>query len=189
MKLFFSAIAAAIALPGLANATVINIDFATTNSGGYTGFGAAENTAGNTTWNTASYAAGSGGSITLSDLVDSANGATSVDFSLNGLQGSQNPAGQMERSGGYSGLMRDYVRVDAGTVAGTVATGNGSFSGLVVGASYDLYFYGQGENFNAGASLLRGQNTLFTVNGLSQQTSWDGNALGDGLLAEGVEYV
>jgi MYXO-CTERM domain-containing protein len=188
MKLFPLAIAAAFAIPSLATATVVNIDFATATSGGYTGFGAAENVAGNTTWNTASYAAGSGGSITMSDLVDSTSAGTSVDFNLTGIQGSQNPSGQMERSGGYSGMMRDYVRVD-GLTAGLVATANGSFSNLVVGASYDLYFYGQGENFNAGASLLRGQNTLFTVNGISKQTSWDGTALGDGLLVEGIEYV
>lgn len=187
MKLFFVAMAAAIALPTSVTATVVNIDFATATSLGYTGFGAAENVAGNTMWNTAAYS-GSGGSLALADMVDSTGAATLVDFSLSGIAGAQNPAGQMERSGGYSGMMRDYVRVD-GVTAGVVATANGSFSGLVVGASYDLYFYGQGENFSAGATLLRGQNTLFTVNGTSKQTSWDGSSLGDGALVEGIEYV
>ncbi len=185
----------AIAVPSLATASVVNVDLATSSSGGHTGLGAAPDLAGNTTWNTAVYN-GSSGSLNVSDLVDSTGGATFVDFTLNGLdtlngQGAQNPAGEMERSGGYSGLMRDYVRVD-GVSAGIVATATGKFSGLVVGGTYDLYFYGQGEIMNpasAQPSLNRGQNSLFTVNGVSQQTSWDGTSAGDGSLVEGIEFV
>ena len=194
MKLLLLALASA--LPTLATATVVNIDLATDTSGGYTGFGAAETVSGHTTWNVAAYA-GSSGSVALNDMVDSTGAPTLIDFSLTGLdgldgEGAQNPSGEMERSGGYSGLMRDYVRVD-GVSGGVVATASGTISGLVVGGSYDLYFYGQGELFSSGASLLRGQNTLFTVNGVSKQTSWDGAGVspnsGDGFLVEGIEYV
>jgi hypothetical protein len=197
MKLLPLALTAA-ALSNLASATVVNIDFATDTSGGYTGFGAAETVAGHTTWNVAAYA-GSSGSVALSDMVDSTGAPTFFDFSLTGLdtllgEGSQNPAGEMERSGGsggYSPLMRDYVRVD-GVTSGTVATANGKISGLVVGGTYDLYFYGQGEIMNPASlqpSLNRGQNSLFTVNGNSKQTSWDGTLLGDNQLVEGIEFV
>lgn len=188
----------AAALSNIASASVVNIDFATDTSGGYTGFGAAETVPGHTTWNVAAYA-GSSGSVTLTDMVDSTGTPTLFDFSLTGLdgfngEGAQNPAGEMERSGGsggYSPLMRDYVRVD-GVTGGVVATATGKISGLVVGGTYDLYFYGQGEIMDPNSlqpSLNRGQNSLFTVNGFSQQTSWDGTLLGDNLLVEGIEYV
>jgi hypothetical protein len=186
---------AAVAFSGLATASVVNIDFATSTSGGYTGLAAAPDTAGaGAQWNLAAYA-GSEGSLTLNDLVDSTGAPTFFDFTLSGIdtlnsEGSQNPSGEMERQGGYTGLMRDYIRVD-GVNSGTVAVATGKFSGLVVGASYDLYFYGQGELMAPGGSptLNRGQNSLFTVNGNSLQTSWDGTASGNGQLVEGIEYV
>ena len=106
MKLLPLALTAA-ALSNLASATVVNIDFATATSGGYTGFGAAETVAGHTTWNVAAYA-GSSGSVALADMVDSTGAPTFFDFSLTGLdtllgEGAQNPAGEIERSGGSGG--------------------------------------------------------------------------------------
>ena len=51
--------------------------------------------------------------------------------------------------------------------------------------SYDLYFYGQGEFISptSGTGGFRGQNSFFSVNGgAGQQTGWDGDVDGDGLL-------
>ncbi|MCW1887520.1 hypothetical protein OKA04_22480 [Luteolibacter flavescens] len=184
----------ALACSGLATATVVNIDFATPNSSGYTGFGAAETTPGHTVWNTGAYS-GSGNSITLLDLVDSAGSLTTVDFTLSGFQGSNAAGGgEMERASGYSELMTDYLQIDGGmdsSVPEFAVTATGKFSNLVVGASYDIYFYGQGSTFSPGAGAInRGQNSLFSVNGGAPlQTSWDGIAGGNGILTNGVEYV
>jgi hypothetical protein len=179
---------ASLAATSIATATVVNIDFTTNGGSGYTGLGAPDIVDSGTVWNLGAH---SGSSLTLSDLVDSSGAATLVDFTVSGLESAANPAGDMERSGGYSNLMRDYIRIDAGDTSGVVVSVGGKFSGLMVGGTYDLYFYGQGEIMNSisGASLLRGQNSLFTVNGISKQTGWDGTALGNGLLAEGIEYV
>ncbi|MCW1923696.1 PEP-CTERM sorting domain-containing protein [Luteolibacter arcticus] len=188
MKLLPLALAAA-AFSNLATATVVNIDFTTTSGTGYTGLGASDIVDTGTTWNTAAYS-GSGGSVTMTDMVDSSGAATLVDFTVSGIEGAQNPAGSMERLGGFSNLMRDYIRIDAVTTGAVLSVG-GKFSGLVVGASYDLYFYGQGEHMAPGGppSANYGQNSLFTVNGTSKQTGWDGTANGDGSLDEGIEYV
>lgn len=177
----------------LATAAVVNIDFTSSVSSGYTGLGAAPDLAANTFWNAAT---NSGSSVTVSDLRDSTNTPTLVDFSLSGIESSVNPSSSnMERSGGtgtgYDPLMRDYLRIDSGDTSGVVVSVNGTFSGLVVGGSYDLYFYGQGEimGTSGAASIYRGQNSLFTVNGISKQTGWDGVASGNNVLTEGIEFV
>jgi MYXO-CTERM domain-containing protein len=82
--------------------------------------------------------------------------------------------------------MSDYAVLEA-TNSATIKSATGLFSGLVPSGTYDLYFYGQGDNFtNSGPS---GQNTLFTLGGESKQTGWDGFTSGDGLLLEGIEFV
>ena len=174
---------------GLASATVVNIDF-NTSSATYTGLAGAPDAAGGATahWNPLLDVAGSASSLALQD---STNTATGIGFSLTGITGSSGfiPREQ-ELSGGYSNLMRDYVYVDSASST-TVATMSGQFTGLVVGGSYDLYLYGQGEYLapDSGSGGYRGQNTLFSAGASSAQTSWDGVVGGNGLLVNGIEYV
>lgn len=174
---------------GLASATVVNIDFDTAAST-YSGLAAAPDVAGGATahWNPLLAVAGSASSLALQD---STNAATGIGFSLTGITGSSGfiPREQ-ELSGGYSDLMRDYVYVDSAS-SSTVASMTAQFTGLVVGGSYDLYLYGQGEYLDpaSGSGGYRGQNTLFSTGASSAQTSWDGVVGGNGLLANGVEYV
>ena len=123
-------------------------------------------------------------------LLDSTGAASSVSLTLN-ISGSFDSLGTGDQETGgagqaYQALMSDYVFIDAGA-AGAVSTKDGSLSGLEPLAFYDLYLYGQGNHFTG--NVYRGQNTLFTVGGISQQTSWDGVHGGDGSLDEGVEYV
>ena len=179
------------AMTGLASATEVNIDFGSslvTNV--YSGQAAAPDPAGGATatWNPLLNVSGTASSL---DLDDSQGNSTGIGFTVSGIQGvvSQAPA-ENEQGGGYVSLMRDYIRID-GVTGGTVVSTTGTFTGVVVGGTYELYFYGQGENMGpAGSgSLLRGQNSLFTIGGTSKQTSWDGIAGGNGILTEGVEYV
>ncbi len=179
------------AMTGLASATVVNIDFgnsATLNV--YSGQAAAPDLAGGATatWNPLLNVAGTASSVALKD---STNTTTGIGFSLSGISGStSNALTEGERSGGFVSLMRDYVQVDAANST-TIATATGSFTGLVVGATCDIYFYGQGEDMSTttGSGGFRGLNSYFEVNGVGKQTSWDGLAGGDGLLFEGIEYV
>ena len=179
------------AMTGLASATVVNIDFgnsATLNV--YSGQAAAPDLAGGATatWNPLLNVAGTASSVALKD---STNTTTGNGFSLSGISGStSNALTEGERSGGFVSLMRDYVQVDAANST-TIATATGSFTGLVVGATCDIYFYGEGEDMSTttGSGGFRGLNSYFEVNGVGKQTSWDGLAGGDGLLFEGIEYT
>lgn len=178
-------------MSGIASATVVNIDFGSslvTNV--YSGLAAAADPAGGATatWNPLLNVSGTSSSASLRD---STNTITGIGFSVSGIQGTVSAApAENEQGGGYVSLMRDYIRID-GVTGGTVVSTTGTFTGLIVGGSYELYFYGQGENMapSGSGSLLRGQNSLFTVGGTSKQTSWDGIAGGNGILTEGVEYV
>jgi len=116
-----------------------------------------------------------------------------VGFTLTGISGSiASASGEQERNGSHLNLMRDYLRIDSGSST-AIATATGLFTGLTPGGSYQLYFYGQGENFGAGTisggTATQGQNSLFTVGLNSAQTGWDGTVGGDGLLVQGIEYV
>lgn len=181
------------ALTGLASASVVNIDFNHLTSATYSGQAAASDLAGGGTayWNPLlRTVAGTASSVALQD---STNTATGVGFTLSGLTGSSSTIGEQEVSvgGGFRSLMRDYVSIDAGSTPGAVVTATGKFTGLVVGASYELYFYGQGSILGtvSGVPLNQGQNSLFTVDGTSKQTEWDDVAGGNGSLAENIEYV
>ena len=63
-----------------------------------------------------------------------------------------------------------------------------TINGLVAGNAYDLYFYGQGDNFTA-TNFNGGQNTGFRIGTDVRHTSYDGVSGGDGQLVEDVEYV
>jgi MYXO-CTERM domain-containing protein len=201
MKRLFYAMAAAL-LPGIAGATVVNIDFNTSASATYTGLAAAADPQGALAqWNAGVYVSGSGGVLTINDLVDSAGVPTQIDFTVSGIESAQNsPIGDQETQGGYLNLMRDFLRIDTGsTTNGIIVSTSGKFSGLVVGGTYELYFFGQGNNFGSGfvsgGSITQGQNSLFTVDSISKQTEWDNvgsNGIiggGDGSLAENIEFV
>ena len=164
-------------------ADVVNIDL---NSSGtvYTGLAAAPDAAGTT-------AVFNGlGSGTSTGLLDSFGNATSVGVNLGGGAIFNNAVSQ-ELSADPNGdgstvvnLLGDYVglRDDNG---GEIRTGN--INGLVAGNAYDIYLYGQGDNFGGG--INGGQNTGFRIGTDVRHTSHDGVNGGDGNLVEDVEYV
>lgn len=180
------------ALASYADATLINIDFNDvdhygTSSPTYTGLAGAPDPAGSSAyWNNVS--APWKDVLRAEALRDSAGTATSVALSLATSStfanlGDQETGGP---GGAFADLMSDYAMLDSGSST-VVRSASGTFSGLVPSATYDLYFYGQGDNFSR--SGPRGQNTLFTLGTISKQTSWDGFSTGDGLLLEDVEFV
>lgn len=180
-------------LASLADAAVINIDFGDFDSLGvespaYTGLAAAPDPAGSSAhWNTAS--ARWKNIVHAETLLDSTGTLTSVALSLGVSSTFASVIGDQELGGdgvSFLALMGDYAVLDSGSPA-TVKSATGTFSGLVPTGSYDLYFYGQGDNFRGSGSGR--QNTLFTLGGESKQTRWDGFAGGDGLLLEGIEFV
>lgn len=181
------------ALSSIASATVVSIDFNTSTSATYVGQAAAPDLAGGATatWNPLLNVAGTASSTNLNDSTGSATG---IGFSLSGINGSISSAlSEGELAGGYLGLMRDYVYVDSASST-TIATATGGFTGLVVGATYDIYFYGQGQYMststtNGSSAGFRGQNSYFEVGGSGKQTGWDGVVGGNGSLAENVEFV
>jgi hypothetical protein len=174
-----------LALAGSAGAQVINIDFdESSNTQVYQGLGAAYDPNGAASiWNRLT---GSGTTtVSGSNLLDSDGEVTGVDISF-GINGSFLSAPGQQQLGTWEDLMTDYVYISAATET-EIVTHTGLISGLDAGKLYDIYFYGQGNNFLEAYS--EGQNSLFTVDGVSKQTSWDGIEGGDGLLAEGIEYV
>jgi MYXO-CTERM domain-containing protein len=184
---FTPAVAASffLALAGMAGAQVINIDFdESSNTQVYQGLGAAYDPNGAASiWNRLT----GSGTTTINgiNLIDSDGEATGVDISF-GINGSFLSDPGQQQLGTWEDLMTDYVYISAPTQS-DVVTLSGLISGLDAGKLYDVYFYGQGNNFLEAYS--EGQNTLFTIGGVSKQTSWDGIEGGDGLLAEGIEYV
>lgn len=192
MKFSFLSVLALAALSNLASGTVVNIDFGnSTTSNRYVGQAAAADPLGGATatWNPLVFVAGTNSS---GALVDSTNTATGIALSMSNVTGSQSVTSEAEVNpvGGYETLMRDYLYVDA-AVSTSVATATGQFTGLVVGATYDLYFYGQGQFLSptSGGGGVRGQNSYFEIGGTGQQTGWDGVVGGDGDLDINVEFV
>ena len=176
-------VASATLLGTTAQADVVNIDL---NSDGtvYTGLAAAPDAAG-------TIAVFNGlGSGTSTGLVDSFGNATSVGVDLGGGAIFNNAVDQelaADPNGDGStiaNLLGDYVglRDDFG---GEIRTGN--INGLVAGNAYDIYLYGQGDNFGGG--INGGQNTGFRIGTDVRHTSHDGVNGGDGNLVEDVEYV
>lgn len=174
-----------VSLSGLAAGQVINIDFdESANVQIYQGLAAANDPAGGTAlWNRLT---GSGTTtVTGNNLLDSDGDATGVGISL-GINGSYLSAPGQQQLGTWEDLMTDYVYLSA-TTPDQVSSKTGLIYGLDAGKLYDVYLYGQGNNFLE--TYSEGQNTLFTIGSVSKQTSWDGVEGGDGLLVEGIEYV
>jgi len=170
---------------------VINVDFsAGTMPSSQSGLAAAPDAAGSAAYWNAIHRDGTKDKVEVIPLLDSAGQGSSVTLSL-GVQGGYHSGGAGDQEiggagGAYSGLMSDYMFIDSGGSA-LVTTLSGTLSGLMASNYYDLYFYGQGDKFSG--NVYKGQNTLFTINGVSKQTGWDGVHGGDGLLVEGVEFV
>jgi hypothetical protein len=174
-----------LAFTGLAASQVINVDFDEFNNvQTYQGLAAANDPSGATAlWNRLT---GSGTTtVSGNNLVDSDGQATNVGITF-GINGSFLSTPGQQQLGTWQNLMQDYVFISA-TTPQDVASNTGLIFGLDAGKLYDVYLYGQGNNFLEAYS--EGQNTLFTIGTESKQTSWDGIEGGNGLLAEGVEYV
>jgi hypothetical protein len=187
MKIALHSAAFALALQLVAPAAVVNIDFnLVTAPLTHAGSAAApDNGSPAAVWNSIVREAWQD-HVNSGPLLDSTGTPTAIALSL-GINGSHsNPAGDQERGGGHSPLMADYVYLSSGNNQ-LVHQESGLLSGLVPSHSYDLYFYGQGDKFTG--NVFRGQNTLFTLGGVARQSGWDGVSGGDGLLAEGIEYV
>ena len=175
-------------------AEVINVDFNRSSSSffTYSGLGAVPDAAANTIWN-----ATVGGMPTPSGLLDSTGAATSVglaigapsafdSFSFGFGFGFPFPDGDHEITT-HTELFADYVfsrALDSGADLQT-----STINGLIPGNSYDLYIYGQGDNFDLGFNTFGGQNVGVRIGTDVRHTSYDGIPGGDGLLVEDIEYV
>lgn len=189
MKFLLHLATAGLAFSAAVSAQVINIDFDESSVNSiYQGLAAAPDPAGGgALWNRVS---GSGTTtISATNLADSNGGATGIGIELE-INGSfLELAGQQEMGGiprTYEDLMSDYVFLSSPTNA-QVVTKSGRIFGLDPSKLYDVYLYAQGDDFDVDFSP--GQNALFTIDGLSKQTSWDGLSGGNGLFVEGIEYV
>jgi hypothetical protein len=189
MKFLLHLATTGLALSAAVSAQVINIDFDESSTTSiYQGLAAAPDPAGGSAqWNRVT---GSGTTtITASNLTDSDGDSTGIGIELR-INGSYlELAGQQEMGGiprTYEDLMSDYVFLSSPTNTQVVSK-SGRIFGLDPSKLYDVYLYAQGDDFNVDFSP--GQNALFTINGLSKQTSWDGVEGGNGLLVEGIEYV
>ena len=163
----------------------------------YSGLAAAPDVAGGGIWN-GTFAS------TASGLVDSTNVATAVGININSgfvFDSSNTRFADQELNGGFSTLFQDYI-----FSAGSRTEGQhedlvtGVIFGLVAGNAYDLYFYGQGDNFTD-TNISGGQNVGIRIGTDVRHTSHDGVLGevfynfgdrvigGDGLLVEDIEYV
>jgi hypothetical protein len=181
-----------VAVPG--RAAVVNIDFSefSTPADRFSGLAAAPDVAGSSSiWNNV---VGAVGSLSGNDLVTSSGTPTTWDLGITGFLNTRKSASEQEvldtgtGAGPYTRLMEDYLQLDSGANT-SAATASGLIGGLVAGASYDLYFYGQGSDMIGTDASSSGENSLFTVNSVSKQTGWDGVDGGDRNLVEGIEYV
>lgn len=178
-------------LSSFAQAAVVNVDFNFLDplgspSPSFSGLAAATDPAGASAfWNSAAPWIDR---VEAVDLLDSTGAPTSIAVSLSVSKTFASVAGEQELGvgGAFVALMSDYAILGSSS-SSIVRTESGTIAGLVPTHSYDLYFYGQGDNFSR--SGPRGQNTLFTIGGEGKQTGWDGYTGGDGLLMEGIEYV
>lgn len=197
-----SLIFVAASLGSMASASVVNIDFNRLLGTGlptdtFVGLGAAPDNPANTTWNGLNRAT-SGSGITGSSLLNSAGLATSVSINIPPTIGQGSAIGDQELGGApltFEDLMFDSISIDSGA-AGTLVTKSGTIAGLVIGGTYEIYFYSQGDD-NNGSGGNDGQNGLFAITstlggsviGTAKQTGYDGISGGNGILTENVEYV
>lgn len=163
-----------------ANSDVVSIDFGTGTSAVYSGLGAAPDAAANTFWNNTT-----SGSPVASGLLDSTGAATPVGIDINSRGAFNGPVDQ-ELASGHADLFADYLTSRANSNAEDLRIG--TINGLVAGNSYDLYIYGQGDNFRS-TDFNGGQNVGIRIGTEVRHTSHDGVNGGDGNLVEDIEYV
>ncbi len=179
-KHLFSFAAIGLVIPTFASADVVNVDLGRPTQADdgevYIGIAAAADAGGaDAVWN-----ASTG---TSTDLLDSHGHSTSVGVEVATATAFFNDCDQELVA--VENLLGDYLayRDESGTEIKT-----SRINGLVPGNSYDLYFYGQGDNFT-GDDINGGQNTGFRIGSEVRHTSYDGVPGGDGRLIEDVEYV
>ena len=164
----------------------------------YSGQAAAPDVAGGGIWNGTFF-------TTASGLVDSTNVATAVGINITinfgfVFDSSNTRFADQELNGGFSNLFRDYAFSTGSMIEGEHEDlVPGVIFGLVAGNAYDLYFYGQGDNFTD-TNISGGQNVGIRIGTDVRHTSHDGvlgdsgffggnRVGGDGLLVEDIEYV
>jgi len=164
---------------GAGGGSTVNVDF--TSFSAQSGLAAAPDVAGSAAiWN-----ASANGQI-ASGVVDSTGQTTPVGISIDNEGVFFGPADQEVSAGaGVSDLLSDYLfqRDPDGNESRT-----GSITGLIPGNRYDLYIYGQGDNFTSNNNG-GGQNLGVRIGNEVRHTGWDGVSGGDGNLEEDVEYV
>lgn len=168
----------------VANAAVINIDFGRAADSNFeqTGLAGAPDAEGiDALWNTTLGAAPS-----LVGALDSSGAATPVTLTIDSSGIFNASAGDQELSGDQANLFNEYLSSRAGNNLDDLRTG--SYSGLIAGNTYDLYFYGQGDNFTD-TNNNGGQNVGIRIGTDVRHTSYDGTPGGDGQLVEDVEFV
>ncbi len=164
----------------------------------YSGQAAAPDVAGGGIWNGTFF-------TTASGLVDSTNVATAVGINITinfgfVFDSSNTRFADQELNGGFSNLFRDYAFSTGSMIEGEHEDlVPGVIFGLVAGNAYDLYFYGQGDNFTD-TNISGGQNVGIRIGTDVRHTGHDGvlgdsgffggnRVGGDGLLVEDIEYV
>ena len=177
-KKFFGSLGFLAATSLVTNAAVVSIDF-NFGSPTHVGLAGAPDTEGaSAIWN------GTNGTP-INAALDSAGTVTPVGLTIDS-RGSFNNLSDQELASGQVDLFSDYLSSRANSNSNDLRTGN--FSGLIPGNSYDLYFYGQGDNFTA-TSDNGGQNVGIRIGSDVRHTSYDGTSGGDGQLVEDIEFV
>lgn len=166
------------------SAAVINIDFQRfadiAGGGTFNQLGAAPDAATNTTWNSVQF----DDITTPVSLVDSSGAASTVQVISHtttvNMFGSLQPTGAQVANGSDANplhdahnLLREFVTQFGGSTA-TLTIG-----GLSSGSTYDFYLYGGNNN--------EGDDTRFTINGVSQDTT--GVVASTTALTLGEDYV
>jgi len=182
---------AALVMPTFASADVVNFDIGADNL--YTGLAGAPDAEGTgALWNgigTGALTPPPGG------YVDSGGNTVPVTLNIDGGGVFFNNTSDQElladpnvNGSTIENLLGDYTGVRAGNNSNDLRTS--TINGLIAGNTYDLYLYGQGDNFTD-TNNNGGQNAGFRILGGTdvRHTSHDGVNGGDGLLEEDVEYV
>ena len=149
-------------------AEVINVDFNNSSSSTvtYSGLGAVPDAAANTIWNATV------GVPTPSGLLDSTGAATSVSLDIGASRSFSSfgrfPDGDQEITT-HTALFDDYVFSSALGSGADLQTS--TINGLIPGNSYDLYIYGQGDDFEG---FNGGQNVGVRIGTDVRHTSYDG---------------
>lgn len=165
----------------LSQAAVVNIDFGNIGVDGIqVGLAAAPDADGGetATWNGINTATAAGLLVSTGEI-----STVGLNFSARGFF--NGPVDQ-ELASGHAALFGDYITNRANDNGFDQRTQ--TITGLTAGNTYDIYIYGQGDNFTD-TNNNGGQNLGVTIDGNFFRTSHDGVSGGDGQLVENIEYV